>query len=327
MKVTRYKQLEKLFSQQRILVIGDLMLDNYLWGKATRISPEAPVPIVHIESSSSNPGGAGNVACNLANFGANVTILGVVGDDQNGTILKNVFSENSIDDSGILVDPSRPTTVKTRIIAHSQQVVRADWEVHTPLSDELIRVMLESIHKKIDDCDALILEDYDKGLFNQELINGVIEICHQHSIPIYVDPKINNFLDYQGVTLIKPNLQETATVLNFKIEDEGKFLEGGQKLLEKLGCEMVLITRGEKGMTLFDSSGYHHISTKARKVHDVSGAGDTVIATFCLAHISGASGVEATTLANYAAGRVCEEVGVVPISKEKLHEIIVHHNS
>lgn len=323
----RYQELEDNFGARTVMVIGDVMLDNYLWGNASRISPEAPVPVVKVKSSSSNPGGAANVAYNLRSLGAEVVLCGVVGDDNDGARLRSILQEIGVDTGGLVVDPGRPTTVKTRIIAQGHHVVRTDWERIVPLDPTVETVLIETMKKRLDQCNAVILEDYDKGLLRSDLIETVIAVCKEESRPVYADPKFDNFFSYQGVLLVKPNLEEASRAVGASLPFDDNLEEAGSTLRKRLNCEILLVTRGEEGMSLFDQSGHHHIPTRARKVHDVSGAGDTVISTFCLAHLSGASSEEAAAVANYAAGRVCEEVGVVPITKEKLHEIILEHNS
>jgi len=324
---SRYIELEKNFSEKTVLVFGDLMLDNYLWGSVNRISPEAPVPVVKIKSSSSNPGGAANVAYNLSSLGSQATICGVVGDDKDGGLLRSILQEIGIKTEGIVVDPGRPTTVKTRIIAQGHHVVRTDWEEVSPLDNEVEKILISKLKDQLNSCDAVILEDYNKGLMSERLITQLIGICKTMSVPVYADPKFENFFYYRDITLMKPNLKEASRAVGASLSFKENLDQAGTALREKLQCEILLITKGEKGMSLFDKSGHHTIPTKARKVHDVSGAGDTVITTFCLSHLAGASPKEAAIVANYAAGRVCEDVGVVPITRENLHEIIIEHNS
>ena len=317
----RYAEIESRFSELNLLVIGDLMIDNYLWGDAERISPEAPVPVVKIQSSSSNPGGAGNVVANLRSLSAGVGVLGVVGDDKEGAQLKSLLLESGADVSMLLTDPSRPTTVKTRIIAHNQQVVRTDWEDDAVLSEDLQRKLLASLAHDISAFDGVIIENYDLGVLNEGAIGQILALCAKENRPVYVDPKANDFFAFNGVTLMKPNAAEVALATERTVSEET--VENiGLELRERLACEILLITLGERGMFLFDDDGRHAIPTRARAVHDVSGAGDTVISAFSLAHLSGATPIEAAEIANFAAGRVCEEVGVVPITKETLHEII-----
>ncbi len=288
----RYAEIESRFSELNLLVIGDLMIDNYLWGDAERISPEAPVPVVKIQSSSSNPGGAGNVVANLRSLSAGVGVLGVVGDDKEGAQLKSLLLESGADVSMLLTDPSRPTTVKTRIIAHNQQVVRTDWEDDAVLSEDLQRKLLDSLAHDISAFDGVIIENYDLGVLNEGAIGQILALCAKENRPVYVDPKANDFFAFNGVTLMKPNAAEVALATERTVSEE---------TVENIGLEL---------------------RARARAVHDVSGAGDTVISAFSLAHLSGATPIEAAEIANFAAGRVCEEVGVVPITKETLHEII-----
>ena len=321
-----YSEIESRFSELNFLVIGDLMIDNYFWGDTERISPEAPVPVVNIRSSSSNPGGAGNVVANLRSLSAGVGVLGVIGDDKEGTQLKSLLLEAGADVSMLITDPSRPTTVKTRIMAHNQQVVRMDWEDDRVLSEELQGRLVESLSHEISSFDGVIVENYDKGLLNDRIIGQIFAICSEQNKPVYVDPKTNDFFAFKGSTLMKPNAAEVSFAMEVTVNQE-TVETIGHKLRKRLDCEILLITLGERGMSLFDDDGFHTIPTRARAVHDVSGAGDTVISVFSLAHISGASPVESAEIANFAAGRVCEEVGVVPITKETLHEIIAGYQS
>ncbi|MAG20975.1 MAG: D-glycero-beta-D-manno-heptose-7-phosphate kinase [Candidatus Marinimicrobia bacterium] len=326
MKSDRYRELESHFESKKVLVVGDLMLDNYLWGDADRISPEAPVPVVKISSSSANPGGAGNVAYNLSSLGADAHLVGVVGDDKDGTTLHTILKNLKVNVNGIIADPGRQTTVKTRIIAHSQQVVRTDWETSDYVADDLKDRLLAIVNEKLAVCDAVILQDYNKGVLSPQMIEAIISTAREQNVPIYADPKFDHFFSYANVTMMKPNLGEASQAAGVDLTAEGILEQEGPKLRQKLDCELLLITRGEKGMSLFDGTGHRAIPTKARQVHDVSGAGDTVIATFSLSHIAGGSPDEAAEIAIFAAGAVCEEVGVVPITKENLHEIIISDN-
>jgi len=327
MKINRYLEIEKQFDQKNILVVGDIMLDNYLWGDVKRMSPEAPVPIVDIHESSSNPGGAANVASNLKSLGAKVSLAGAIGDDRDGNTLMELLKVKGINTTFCQTDSSHSTTVKTRIIAGGQQVVRADWENHSEIKIENRLTLLDQLKNEIGQFDGVILEDYDKGFFHSDLIASFIEIFCSKDIPVFVDPKRDHFFDYTGVTLVKPNSSEAAEAAGVLEISDDNINAVGSKLFDQLKCDCLMITRGEYGISLFDSNGLHRIQTRARSVHDVSGAGDTVIATFALTYLSGGDFKEAAELANYAAGTVCEEVGVVPVTKGKLHEIINHHNS
>ncbi|MBT3479514.1 MAG: D-glycero-beta-D-manno-heptose-7-phosphate kinase [Candidatus Marinimicrobia bacterium] len=323
MELNRFKEITTRFADKKVLVVGDLMLDTYLWGHADRISPEAPVPVVKVNKIEHNPGGAANVALNLASLGCKVSIIGLIGADSEGKILTELLDQRNIVCTNLVESDNRPTTVKSRIMAHNQQVVRADREENSDLSESSNKALAESVDLTLKDVDAIILEDYNKGVLNSESINTIILMANETGKPVYVDPKKANFNTYKNVRLFKPNLNEFRQAYA-----ENESLEvAGFRLKNELNAEILMITRGAEGVSLFDGSDYHHIPTKARRVHDVSGAGDTVISTFALADLCGATPEESVTLSNYAAGRVCEEVGVVPISLDLLNEMLDHHNS
>ena len=310
----------------RIAVLGDLMLDRYLWGSVTRISPEAPVPVVEIDSESEQLGGAANVANNILGLGATPLPIGVIGNDGSGQRLVELMKSAGCSTAGLFVDPERPTTIKTRVIAHNQHVVRTDRESKKTLAPDLQERIIGFISEHIADFEALLIEDYDKGLISQPLLARVIELARAHGKITAIDPKFNHFFDYRRVSVFKPNRKETEEVLGMKLTSPENVRKAGTTLLERLECENVLITMGERGMALFEKSGaVHEIPTRARRVHDVSGAGDTVIGTLTVALASGASIIEAATLANYAAGVVVGEVGAVPIDREKLVAAILDH--
>ncbi len=323
MELNRFREITSGFVDRNVLVVGDIMLDTYLWGDINRVSPEAPVPIVEVNKIEHNPGGAANVALNLATLGCQVSLIGLIGTDAEGTILKNLLDQHNIICTDLVVSESCPTTVKSRIIAHNQQVVRADRELNKDLSKSSNNNLIKSVKSIIENIDAIILGDYNKGVLNLASIKAVIQTANNAGKPVYVDPKESNFNAYKNVRLFKPNLLEFK---NSYINNESLEVAGFQ-FKDEINAEILMITRGADGVSLFDGSDYHHFSTKARLVHDVSGAGDTVIATFTLSDICGASPKESVTLSNYAAGRVCEEVGVVPISLEMLDEILSQHNS
>ena len=323
MELNRFREITSGFADRNVLVVGDLMLDTYLWGEINRISPEAPVPIVEVKKIEYNPGGAANVALNLASLGCKVSLIGLIGTDAEGTILKNLLDQRNIICTDLVISESRPTTVKSRIIAHNQQVVRADREMNKDLSESSNDNLIKSVKAIIEDVDAVILGDYNKGVLNLVSVKAIIDAANNAGKPVYVDPKESNFNAYKNVRLFKPNLSEFK---NAYIEDESLEVAGFQ-FKHEINAEILMITRGADGVSLFDGSDYHHFPTKARLVHDVSGAGDTVIATFTLSDICGASPEESVTLSNYAAGRVCEEVGVVPISLKMLDEMLSNHNS
>ena len=307
------------FKNKKIIVFGDLMLDRYLWGEVDRISPEAPVPVVEISKEFTRLGGAANVAHNLYSLGATPIPIGIIGDDQEGEQLLTLMKELHFPTDFISKDASRPTAIKTRIIANDQHVVRADRESKHPVNSNTVKIVCESIQETISDADALIFQDYNKGLLTKDIITRTIKKANGQNKIITVDPKFDNFFAFKSVTLFKPNRKEIEAALGIRIKSEDILKESCRKLLNQLQCGAMLVTLGEAGMCLLDSNGEFTMApTKARKVHDVSGAGDTVISTLTLALAAGASMKEAITLANYAAGAVCGEVGVVPIDPVKL---------
>ncbi|MFH1010295.1 MAG: D-glycero-beta-D-manno-heptose-7-phosphate kinase [bacterium] len=304
---------------KRIAVIGDLMLDRHLWGRVSRISPEAPVPVVEIESETIGLGGAGNVVNNLRALGARPIPFGAVGQDSAGEVLFGILKNVCSDVRGVLRLATRLTSEKTRIIASDQHVVRADRETAADLQASEEEALLGVLEHVLPEVEALILQDYNKGVVTPKVIQGAIAAGLRRGIPITVDPKFSNFFAFKGVTLFKPNTKEMEKALGIPLSSDSQIEEAGRVLFERLGCRHILITRGEQGMTLFhDPYRLEHIRTKARKVHDVSGAGDTVISTLTMAMTGGGDLGESAVLANYAAGVVCGEVGVVPIEPERL---------
>lgn len=313
---------------RRIAVLGDFMLDRYLWGSVTRISPEAPVPVVDIDNETEHLGGAANVANNIAALGALALPIGVIGKDGSGERLLELLENAGFPRDGLLVDHSRPTTIKTRVIAHDQHVVRTDRESRRALDAAMQEKLLRHLEKILPKLDAILIEDYNKGVIAQPLLTQVIALAQSRRCLMTVDPKFNHFFDYQQVTVFKPNRKETEEVLGMKLAGSPDINRAGEILLQRLQCENVLITLGERGMALFRRDGSSHlIPTQAQRVHDVSGAGDTVIATLTVALAAGADILEAATLANYAAGVVVGEVGAVPIDKQKLIDAIAHHQN
>ena len=325
MDKNRFDQISSSFSQQSILVIGDVMLDKFMWGNASRISPEAPVPIISVNKISHSPGGAANVALNLSKLSANVQILGIVGDDNEGAILEDTLLKNGVK-TQFITDEKISTTTKTRIIAHGQQVVRTDYEDIRDVNSDQIKIIKDILDKIISEIDAIIIQDYNKGLLVKDSIKTILEISSEKNIPVYVDPKKDNFFAYNKIRLFKPNLFEFESAINFKEQDKS-FEDLGKDLRKKINAEILMITRSEEGVTLFTDKNVQTISTKARKVHDVSGAGDTAISAFVLADLCGANIEESAMISNYAAGRVCEEVGVVPISLEMIKDIVDHYSN
>jgi D-glycero-beta-D-manno-heptose-7-phosphate kinase len=315
----RAEELTHEFEGKRILVMGDLMLDEFIWGRVRRISPEAPVPVVEVERQTLALGGAGNVVSNLVALGARPTPLGVVGDDADAGRLRSRFGELNVSVSSLVVDGARPTTLKTRVIAHNQQVVRADRESRVPISAEVEEKVIARFQIEIETADAVVVSDYNKGLLTARVLAGALRSARERGIMVCLDPKLRNFAHYQPVTVITPNHQEAAEAAAVVIEDEKSLVEAGRRLLGSIDCRAVLITRGEEGMTLFTDGGeVTHIPTVAREVYDVTGAGDTVIATLALALASNASFAEAAVLANHAAGVVVGKVGTATVARDEL---------
>lgn len=308
----------KDFKNRRILIIGDLILDRYIWGKVSRISPEAPVPVVEVTDENFFLGGATNVANNIIALGGRATIVGVIGRDRAGDVLRELLEEKGVN-CGIFED-SRPTTIKTRVIAHNQQVVRFDREDKDRVGGKTLKGLLGYIGDAIHEHDGVIISDYKKGVVSSELIREVLKISKPKNKFVAVDPKVGHFHCYKGVSLITPNLMEAAQGSGVEIKDEKSLLKAGRTLMNRLSCRAVLMTRGEEGMSLFEKGGVVHIPTVARKVYDVTGAGDTVIAAFTIAYASGATMEEAAVIANHAAGIVVGEVGTAVATPEKLRK-------
>ena len=316
----RAKALLKKMSGSRILVIGDLMLDQFIWGSVERISPEAPVPVICVERESAMPGGAANVASNVRALGGETFLLGVVGPDSDGTRLRQELQGRGLSTEYIYVDRRRPTTTKTRIIGQRQQMVRIDRERIERVTGDLLEVVVEAAREAIPRVDGVVVEDYGKGLIHPGLLKPVIALAKRYKKVITVDPKEEHIHYYRGVTALTPNRKEAALAAGIPITDELSLRRAAQRLLSRLRPEVLLITLGEDGMALFFRDGRKpvKIPTMAREVFDVSGAGDTVIATFTLARAAGASFPEAAVLANTAAGVVVEKVGVATCSAEEL---------
>ncbi len=307
------------FASVRVLVVGDLILDEFVWGRVSRISPEAPVPVVWVQSESFMPGGAANVAHNLAALGAQVQVVGAVGADVWGERLVHSLKEHGVGTDHIVVDPSRPTTCKTRVIAHHQQVVRIDREQVDPLDDRLRAECIERALGLIDQSEAVVIEDYGKGVAVPALLDEVVPTATARDRLVVVDPKEDHFEHYKGVTAITPNQYEAGRAVGIEVMGQDSLHRVGEELLKQLRCQAVLVTLGEEGMCLFESDHQPaHIATSAREVYDVSGAGDTVVATFTLAAAAEASMLEAAFLSNEAAGLVVEKVGIGVATQDEL---------
>lgn len=318
------KRIISNFRRTKILVIGDLILDEFIWGQVSRISPEAPVPVVWVNSESFMPGGAANAANNIHALGAQAYICGVIGGDDRGRVLTDELRRKNIDVEGIVIDTERPTTLKTRVIAHHQQVVRIDREKIEDIDDNIINQIITFVKEKINDVDAVLIEDYGKGLIVPRLLKEVIALAQKHKKVITVDPKENHFSFYKDVTLITPNHHEAAQAVGRKITSAEDLQEVGKRLLAQQAAEAILITLGEDGMCLFQKqSPSVHIPTMAQEVFDVSGAGDTVISAATMAVASGASMLEAAHIANYAAGIAVGKVGVAVVTQQELVERVL----
>ena len=306
----RARRLLDAMRGQRVLVVGDLMLDEFIWGRVARISPEAPVPVVEVTGQSFHLGGAGNVAANLRALGGEVVLAGVVGVDAAGERVRDALRAAGIVPALAASEGERPTTVKTRIVAHHQQVVRADREVADDLTGALEDALLAGLRDPLASCRAVLVSDYQKGVVTPRIMKAVREGARRRRIPVLVDPKVRHFARYKGVTVVTPNQIEAEQATGLRIRDTGELVAAGQRLLTLLGCAAALITRGEHGMSLFEKGKKPvHIPTAAREVFDVTGAGDTVIASLTLALCAGARLPEAAALANYAAGVVVGKVG------------------
>lgn len=321
------KRIEEIFnhtSPKKILVLGDVMVDEYLWGNVSRLSPEAPVPIVSIEEEQLRFGGAANVAYNIMGLNAVPIMVGVVGKDRMGEVFRQMLADKNLPTDGIVALNDRPTTTKTRIIGDNQHIARVDKESTEPISAEVQDRLFKICLKYLDEIDAIIIEDYNKGVVVPALIEKLVDTAHRQGKIVTVDPKFENFLSFKNVTVFKPNTKETEEALAMRIRNEADLMLAGERLLAELNSESVLITRGSKGMALFQKNEAPYlVDTFARKVADVSGAGDTVIATLTMALAGGANLKEAVSLANYAAGIVCEEVGAVPIELDKLSRVVL----
>lgn len=334
MNTAALKKVVAKFERSRILVVGDLILDEYIWGDVQRISPEAPVPVVWAKKRTFVPGGAANVANNISSLDADVWLLGVTGSDKNAAVLRRELQKRKVNTKAIFTEPKRHTTVKTRIVAGHQQVVRVDWEHTHPLPAALNRKVTAFIKKNIKDFDAVVIEDYGKGVVNTHLLEELSDICRRRKMVITVDPKEENFQYYRGVTSITPNRKELENaVRNLKLSDttnsfrvhSDKLLQdedialAAREIMKYLSLESLLVTLGEQGMQLFEENGCAtRIPTVAQEVFDVSGAGDTVISCFTLALAAGASKLEAAHIANFAAGIVVSKLGTAVTDRKEL---------
>jgi D-beta-D-heptose 7-phosphate kinase/D-beta-D-heptose 1-phosphate adenosyltransferase len=319
--IERLSRILSAFGSKKIAVVGDIMLDRYLWGTVERISPEAPVPIVKVESESIRLGGAANVADNISALGVQVYLIGSVGADPAGEELIGAIASRGIDPQGVVSASGRKTTVKTRIIAHSQQVVRTDWEEISYVDGKVESGIIDSMNELIGKMDAVVVSDYAKGSVTPKVVESAVRLSEKHDITVCVDPKEGNFPSYRGVTVITPNQAEAGAAAGIKITDEKTLEEVGRLLLNDLALSAILITRGEHGMTLFERSGETtYMPTLAREVYDVTGAGDTVVSVLSASLAAGANMKEAALISNHAAGLVVAEIGTASVDPEDILE-------
>ncbi|ETR72959.1 MAG: Bifunctional protein hldE [Candidatus Magnetoglobus multicellularis str. Araruama] len=311
------------FSNCRILVIGDCMIDEYVWGTVERISPEAPVPVVAVKHDNATLGGAGNVVNNLAALKADVTIIGTYGSGENGRRMKQMFEDVGANTDGLAQDKTRATTIKTRIMASEQHVLRIDRETVHPISSSMVETIALNISRCIDSMHLIIISDYGKGLLTPIMLQKIMKVASAHHKTVLVDPKGYNYEKYSGASLITPNRKEAAQAANMDINDMSSLICAGHSIMENIGLQRILITCGKDGMVLFEpDTPPYHIETCAKQVFDVSGAGDTVVSVMGLALAAGASYREAATLANAAAGIVVGKVGTATISQDELMDAI-----
>ena len=322
-EINFYRDLINQFSQTKILVIGDMMVDRFVRGKVTRISPEAPVPVVRVQEEIELPGGAGNVMMNLASLQAKVSCCSVIGPDETGSRLIDRFRSHGILTDGVFQDADRITTLKTRVIAEHQQVVRFDHENTQVISQSIQNKIQKFIIQTIPQVNAVILSDYGKGMIIPSVLSTAIQTARKYHKPICVDPKIEHFLSYKKVTCITPNLSEALGGMH-RVQIQGKeaLHQLGKDILKTLQCESVLITQGEDGMTLFDKKQIVNIPAKAQEVFDVTGAGDTVISVLALSLACGASLFHGAILSNLAAGIVIGKLGTATITPPELKEAL-----
>ena len=326
MDLRRITEIISGFGDARVLILGDIMLDEYMYGSVDRISPEAPVPVVNISSSKILLGGAANVAANICSLGGEALLLGTVGDDEAASKISQLLKTEKISDDLLVTDLTRRTTIKTRIIAHGQQIVRADREDRHEVNPDIEKEIISRFLSLAYDIQAVIISDYGKGVINQSLLEKLMSVCLEKNIFVAVDPKETHFNNYQRVSLITPNHHEAGFAYGRRIHSEKDLIEVGNGLLKRLKAKSILITRGPDGMSLFtEDSEPTHIPTFAKKVYDVTGAGDTVIAVFVAATCAGADLVEAAIVANAGAGLTVGEIGTATVTTDDLRQELEHN--
>ncbi len=313
------------FKNVTALVIGDLMIDEYLWGKVDRISPEAPVPVVCVEKQNHTLGGAGNVIHNLVAMGATVLTVGTAGTGKAGQMIFEKLKGLGIETDGIISEPQRPTTRKTRVIASNQQVLRIDKEIKRNINADTLEKLVEKIEDKILDANLIILSDYDKGLLTRQLVEQIVKLAKKHKVITLADPKSLDFSKYEQVSILTPNKKEASLAVNIDITSETDLFAAGNKIMDQVKLERLLITCGKDGMVLFEKGhDPYTIESKARQIFDVSGAGDTAISLLGLGLATGASFVDSAMVANLAAGIVVAKVGTATASIDELKQALAH---
>jgi len=314
----RVREILNALRERNIVVLGDVMLDEFVWGDVTRISPEAPVPVVDVRRESIHLGGAANVLANLLALGARGAVVGVVGADDAAKRLRDGLRLLGSADDKLIVDEARPSTIKTRIIAHSQLVVRADRESRVPVNPKLENSIIDCLKEALRDAHAFVVSDYDKGVVTPRILSEILPFAYER-VPVLIDPKLRNFNHYRPATLVTPNHHEALRMSDSEDHSDDGSHHAAKVIREKLGCDAVLITRGDRGMMLLEADGQPvYVETAAREVYDVTGAGDTVIAALAGALATGATMVEAATLANHAAGIVVGKVGTATATADEL---------
>lgn len=323
--INRLEKILNSFNKVKIAVVGDMMLDEYLIGKVNRISPEAPVPVVNVEEEKFVLGGAANVANNLRNLNGQVLVYGVIGEDSNGQKFIKELERIGIISRGIVKDETRPTIIKSRVLSQGQQLLRLDWEKDTQISEEIQNKIIENIEKNINEIDAILLSDYNKGVLTKNVSRKIIELGRKYNKKVLVDPKPQNFLNYVGATSMTPNRKEILDYLGIKkFNSEDEILKGMKKIKEELQLENLVLTRSEEGFSLLENNDYMRVPTVAREVFDVTGAGDTFISTLLLSLCAGANLYEAGVIANMASGVVVAKIGTAIATKEEIIEFF--HN-
>ncbi len=326
---SNFLDIIEAFKETCVLVIGDVMMDAFIWGKVSRISPEAPVPVVEVKEESLKLGGAANVVHNIVSLGGKVLVAGVIGPDEMGRVLTSHLRRLNVHPAGLVVEKNRITTVKTRIIAHSQQVVRVDKEDRNTINGQSVSYVLEYVKNHLSKINAILISDYAKGVICKDLMDGIKSLLKdKKDIILAVDPKLKNIPLYREVSIVTPNHLEALQILGIDNASKDNIEETGKRLLSELKTHAILITRGPEGMTLFEKNcEAAHIPAMAKKVYDVTGAGDTVIATLILAWASGATLKKSAILANVAAGIVVGELGTVPVNRHTLIKMVKHYES